>query len=57
MRTCASCSHYRNWDCYAPVPICTWDGYHAILERNPTNPERDASECNAYTPRSDTNET
>jgi len=52
-KTCADCAHCADADCYAPVPICTWDGYHAILERNPTNPERDASDCLAFVLRSD----
>jgi hypothetical protein len=48
MRTCASCIHYQNWDCHCPLPLVAEDDYYPLRQVNPTNPDRDASECACY---------
>lgn len=51
MRRCRDCEHCKNSDCHCPVPLAMDDGEYVLNQVNPTNPDRDASQCTCFKKR------
>jgi hypothetical protein len=51
MRRCRDCEHCKNGDCHCPVPLAMDSGEYVLNQVNPTNPDRDASECTCFKKR------